>query len=111
MASLMRSGRQASKLLLRSQYRLITRSSALCNVIRLPQVSVSQARPFSNSIHRYQQAEATAPVPEGELSSFKDLAGIIHPNVLDTITSDMGLVTMTEVQQRTLKEALTHNDM
>ncbi|PPJ54750.1 hypothetical protein CBER1_04033 [Cercospora berteroae] len=55
-----------------------------------------------------EQSIATEPV-----AKFTDLASknIIHPNVIRAITNDMGIDTMTEVQQRTIHEALKGQDV
>jgi hypothetical protein len=105
----MRSGRQVSRLILQSQFRTLTRSNTLHHALRTPQTL--QIRTFSKSIQRYQQAEALETPVESDISTFQDLQGIVHQNVLDSIITDMGLSNMTEVQQKTLKEALTGNDM
>lgn len=50
---------------------------------------------------------------EGPLSEFKDLAttGIIHENVVKSLTEEMKLKTMTEVQSATITAALEGTDM
>lgn len=50
---------------------------------------------------------------QGPLTEFKDLSttGIIHENVVDTITKSMKLKTMTEVQSATITAALEGTDM
>jgi ATP-dependent RNA helicase MSS116 len=55
-----------------------------------------------------QDAPTAAPVTE-----FADLAvlGLVHPNIINTITKQMRLKTMTEVQTRTINEALSGNDV
>jgi ATP-dependent RNA helicase MSS116 len=108
MASLMRSGRQVSRLILRTQVRTLTRPTTFGHVLRLSQPL--QSRTFTSTIHRYQQAEALQDV-EPDFTTFQGLEGIVHPNVLQALIDDMGLTTMTEVQTKTLKEALTGNDM
>lgn len=47
------------------------------------------------------------------ITRFEDLAkeGLVHPNVINTITRKMGLETMTDVQTRTINEALSGVDM
>jgi ATP-dependent RNA helicase MSS116 len=44
-------------------------------------------------------------------TKFADLQDRVHPNLLAALTQDMGLETMTEVQQRTLAEGLTGQDV
>jgi ATP-dependent RNA helicase MSS116, mitochondrial len=55
-------------------------------------------------------AEATAPEP---ITRFKELAtkGLVHPNIINTITQRMKLETMTDVQTRTINEALSGVDV
>jgi ATP-dependent RNA helicase MSS116, mitochondrial len=50
---------------------------------------------------------------EGPLTEFQDLSttGIIHDNVVQTITKNMKLKTMTEVQSATITAALEGTDM
>jgi ATP-dependent RNA helicase MSS116, mitochondrial len=50
---------------------------------------------------------------EGLATKFEDLEtrGLVHPNVVNTITKYMNLETMTEVQSRTINEALKGADM
>lgn len=50
---------------------------------------------------------------QGPLTEFKDLAktGIIHENVVKTLTGEMKLETMTEVQSATITAALDGTDM
>ena len=49
----------------------------------------------------------------GPITKFKDLAerGLVCKTVVDTITHDMGLDTMTQVQSLTLNESLKGTDM
>lgn len=50
---------------------------------------------------------------DGPITEFRDLAtrGLVHPNVVDTITKQMRLTTMTDVQTRTINEALLGTDV
>ena len=50
---------------------------------------------------------------EGPATEFAELAtrGLVHPNVVNTITKQMKIQTMTDVQQRTINEALSGVDM
>lgn len=83
-------------------------------------------RPFvaSRSLHqttrRFQDAAAAAQGEEIEprdadapITRFEELGtkGIIHPNIVDTITKRMGMETMTEVQSATINQALKGNDI
>lgn len=57
--------------------------------------------------------EATKPSEDELITNFKDLAtkGLVHPNIVKTITDKMRLTTMTDVQTRTINEALSGVDM
>ncbi|KAJ4371365.1 hypothetical protein N0V83_004582 [Neocucurbitaria cava] len=62
------------------------------------------------------QAEAVAEeviAEEGPVTEFKELAsrGLVHPNIINTITGQMRLQTMTDVQTRTINEALSGVDV
>ena len=59
-----------------------------------------------------QQDEDTSDVPT-PITRFEELEArnIVHPNVVRTLTKRMGLETMTEVQQRTINEALSGKDI
>jgi ATP-dependent RNA helicase MSS116 len=50
---------------------------------------------------------------EGPATTFPELAsrGLVHRNIVDTITRQMKIETMTDVQQRTINEALSGVDM
>jgi ATP-dependent RNA helicase MSS116 len=50
---------------------------------------------------------------DGPVTRFADLAtrGLVHPNLINTITKQMKLETMTDVQARTINEALSGVDM
>ncbi|KAF2853264.1 DEAD-domain-containing protein [Plenodomus tracheiphilus IPT5] len=49
----------------------------------------------------------------GPVTTFKELKtrGLVHPNLIDTITNKMRLETMTDVQTRTINEALSGVDV
>lgn len=74
---------------------------------------------FHNSATRWQQEaqeaqEAQQSIEEdGPVTEFKELAtrGLVHPNLIRTITNQMKLTTMTDVQTRTINEALSGVDM
>jgi ATP-dependent RNA helicase MSS116 len=81
---------------------------------RVPKITVSS---FHHSA-KWQQVEATATTDAaakdgGLITQFEDLRtrGLVHPNVIDTITKQMKLQTMTDVQTRTINEALSGVDM
>jgi ATP-dependent RNA helicase MSS116 len=59
------------------------------------------------------EAEAEAPSSDGLVTEFSELAkrGLVHPNIINTITKQMRLSTMTDVQTRTINEALSGVDM
>lgn len=50
---------------------------------------------------------------DGQITQFKDLAsqGLVHPYLISTITKQMKLDTMTDVQTRTINEALSGADV
>jgi ATP-dependent RNA helicase MSS116 len=61
-----------------------------------------------------EQANASEEAHEPELiTEFKELAtrGLVHPNIINTITKQMRIETMTDVQTRTINEALSGVDV
>jgi len=52
-------------------------------------------------------------IHQGPVTKFQELIdfGMVHPNVVRTITNEMNLETMTEVQTATINEALKSADM
>jgi ATP-dependent RNA helicase MSS116 len=66
---------------------------------------------------RQEAAVAQAAVEEageqGLVTKFHELAskGLVHPNIVNVITKKMKLETMTDVQTRTINEALSGVDM
>lgn len=58
------------------------------------------------------EAEQTT-TEEGPATTFAELAtrGLVHPNIINTITKQMKIETMTDVQQRTINEALSGVDV
>lgn len=57
-------------------------------------------------------AEAIESQPAEEVTDFDDLEGLgVHPNILNSITKDMGYKTMTPVQAKTINPALKGTDM
>ena len=84
----------------------------------MPRLSAIQSRRIHESPRIRQEAAAaeqtasagSAPVP---ITRFEELGtrNIVHRNVVQTITKSMGLETMTEVQQRTINEALSGRDI
>ncbi|KAF2628735.1 DEAD-domain-containing protein [Macroventuria anomochaeta] len=61
-----------------------------------------------------QEVEAEQTIAEeGPATTFAELAtrGLVHPNIINTITKQMKIETMTDVQQRTINEALSGVDV
>ena len=58
-------------------------------------------------------AQINRAVQHGPVTKFQDLAGrgMVCQTVVDTITKDMGLETMTQVQSLTINESLKGQDM
>ncbi|KAL5113298.1 hypothetical protein ACEQ8H_008832 [Pleosporales sp. CAS-2024a] len=59
------------------------------------------------------EAEEGAPGANAPITRFADLAkqGLVHPEIINTITKKMRLSTMTDVQARTINEALLGTDI
>jgi ATP-dependent RNA helicase MSS116 len=59
------------------------------------------------------EAETAEALNDGPVTEFAELAkrGLVHPNLINTITKQMRLTTMTDVQTRTINEALSGVDM
>ncbi|KAF2800683.1 DEAD-domain-containing protein [Melanomma pulvis-pyrius CBS 109.77] len=92
-------------------------SSALRNsTSRAPRVAIAA---FHQSTKWQQHATAEAaeveqqPAHDGPATEFKELAtrGLVHPNLINTITKQMRLTSMTDVQTRTINEALSGVDI
>lgn len=65
---------------------------------------------------KWQQVAAAAQEVEdsdGLITEFSELAarGLVHPSIVNTITRNMKITTMTDVQTRTINEALSGVDM
>jgi ATP-dependent RNA helicase MSS116 len=60
-----------------------------------------------------EEAETAEASNDGPVTEFAELAkrGLVHPNLINTITKQMKLTTMTDVQTRTINEALSGVDM
>lgn len=58
-------------------------------------------------------ADHTSAEQAGPITEFKDLErqGLVHRNVIQTITNQMRLTSMTDVQVRTINEALSGVDV
>jgi len=64
--------------------------------------------------HDYPEADKPSPPSSDEpVFKFADLGtrGLVNPNVIQAITRNMGLETMTEVQTATIHAALKGSDM
>lgn len=59
------------------------------------------------------ETESNAPKSNGPITQFQDLAdkGLVHPNIIDVVTKSMRITTMTDVQTRTINEALSGVDV
>ncbi|KAJ4381786.1 hypothetical protein N0V86_003151 [Didymella sp. IMI 355093] len=94
----------------------LTRTSA---VLRIPSTRISNASIAGfHSSAKWQQVaqevEAQQTIAEeGPATTFAELAtrGLVHPNIVNTITKKMKIETMTDVQQRTINEALSGVDV
>ncbi|KAK4541980.1 hypothetical protein LTR36_007180 [Oleoguttula mirabilis] len=99
----------------------ISSSIALrCNVLQSVARPSRQAHRSLHQTSLLRQQAAAAAAPEHEAGSettritrFDELEthNIVHPNIVRTLTKDMGLETMTEVQQATINEALKGSDI
>jgi ATP-dependent RNA helicase MSS116 len=59
-------------------------------------------------------ADTEQPIADdGPITEFHDLAarGLVHPNIINVITKSMRITTMTDVQTRTINEALSGVDV
>lgn len=94
----------------------LTRTSA---ALRTPSTRISNASitGFHSSAQWQQIAEEVEAeqtlAEEGPATMFAELAtrGLVHPNIINTITKKMKIETMTDVQQKTINEALSGVDM
>jgi hypothetical protein len=97
-----------------SRYPLVTRPLSFRPTIQSSQSQIV-SRPFSISIPRLQSAQAvnhvSSPETESEWPQFEDLRGKLDNVLVDTITQNLGLKTMTEVQARTLDACLKGIDV
>ncbi|KXL42657.1 hypothetical protein M433DRAFT_156643 [Acidomyces richmondensis BFW] len=79
------------------------------------QLSIQVRRNLHQTSFLRQQAAAVAEQNESpaKVSRFQDLEthGMVHPNIVRTLTRDMGLDTMTEVQSATIHGALKGTDI
>ncbi|KAF1956974.1 DEAD-domain-containing protein [Byssothecium circinans] len=83
-----------------------------------PRVPLVATQAFHQSAQWRQVAAAEAAqqqqdVNDAPVIQFKDLAlrGLVHPNIVNTITDKMNINTMTDVQSRTINEALSGVDV
>ncbi|RAR01804.1 dead-domain-containing protein [Stemphylium lycopersici] len=88
-------------------------------VLRIPLQTSRLANASVSGFHhsaKWQQVAAEAEQDgseDGLITKFQDLAtkGLVHPNLINTITRQMKLTTMTDVQARTINEALSGVDI
>ncbi|CAO2655620.1 Nn.00g044230.m01.CDS01 [Neocucurbitaria sp. VM-36] len=81
---------------------------------RFANVSISGFHHSAKWQQTMAEAEAEEIIAEeGPVTEFKELAtrGLVHPNLVNTITNQMRLTTMTDVQARTINEALSGVDV
>jgi ATP-dependent RNA helicase MSS116 len=91
------------------------------SVLRIPLQTSRLANVSISGFHhsaKWQQIAAAEEAAEsiredGPVTEFQELAnrGLVHPNLINTITKQMRLTTMTDVQTRTINEALSGVDM
>ena len=87
------------------------------SALRLPSSRIAKlpASGFHSSAQWQQVAAAAAEThaSDGPVTEFSELArrGLVHPNLINTITTQMKLTTMTDVQTRTISEALSGVDV
>ncbi|OAL06432.1 DEAD-domain-containing protein [Phaeosphaeriaceae sp. SRC1lsM3a] len=87
------------------------------SALRLPSSRVSNVPTVGfHSSAPWQQVAAAAVETgglDGPVTEFSELArrGLVHPNLINTITKQMKLTTMTDVQTRTINEALSGVDV
>ncbi|KAI7371749.1 DEAD-domain-containing protein [Hortaea werneckii] len=100
-------------------------SSNLClrHAVRqsLPRPFRHPSRTLHTSLRRQQQQQqqaaaqdaTTQDAPANRITRFAELEthNVVHPNVVRTLTQQMGLETMTDVQQATINEALKGTDI
>ena len=93
-------------------------SSALRIPLQTSRLGNASFAGFHHSTKRQQiqavDAEAEqATQQHAPITEFKELErqGLVHPNLINTITNQMRLTTMTDVQTRTINEALSGVDV
>ncbi|KAK7539735.1 putative DEAD box RNA helicase hela [Phyllosticta citribraziliensis] len=98
--------------------RVAPRSTALVNSLARVSIPSSVSLRTLQSSSQLSQVEAAAAATQSNqqtqrISRFDDLAthGLVHPNIIKSITGDMGLETMTEVQTASINEALRGDDV
>jgi ATP-dependent RNA helicase MSS116 len=94
----------------------LTRTSAVLRIpsSRIANASVSGFHSSAKWQQVAQEVEAEQTIAEeGPATQFAELAtrGLVHPNIINTITKQMKIETMTDVQQRTINEALSGVDV
>lgn len=109
--------------------RSVTLLASSSNSIRTPILQSRNAlkvfsprltKPIVASYHqstKWQQVAAAQqvaePVQEELITEFEDLARrkLVHPNIINVVTNQMKINTMTEVQSRTINEGLSGTDV
>ncbi|KAI4658253.1 uncharacterized protein J4E92_009099 [Alternaria infectoria] len=88
-------------------------SSALRIPLQSARLGNASFAGFHNSAAKWQQEAQQSIEEDGPVTEFQDLAtrGLVHPNLINTITRQMKLTTMTDVQSRTINEALSGVDI
>ncbi|PSN73574.1 DEAD-domain-containing protein [Corynespora cassiicola Philippines] len=96
----------------------LSQSSSALRITAAPRLSNVAVAAFHQTAKWRQTAAAEAqaeidPAQDGLITDFKSLAtkGLVHPNIINTITNRMKLQTMTDVQSRTINEALSGVDI
>lgn len=94
----------------------LTRTSA---ALRIPSSHIANASVagFHHSARWQQIAQevdaAEVLAEDGPATTFAELStrGLVHPNIINTVVKGMKIETMTDVQQRTINEALSGVDV
>ncbi|KAF2020838.1 DEAD-domain-containing protein [Aaosphaeria arxii CBS 175.79] len=90
-------------------------STSRSNVPRISVSAFHQTARWQEASAQTQSEETTEParVEPAPATEFSELAmrGLVHDNVINTITKQMKLRTMTDVQSRTINEALSGSDI
>lgn len=97
---------------------LLQSSPALRYPLQTARLANASVAGFHNSAKWQQVAAAEqqadhATESNGPITQFQELAdkGLVHPNIIDVVTKSMRITTMTDVQTRTINEALSGVDV